>query len=109
MSGRDGRDDPAVQTVHIERLVLEGIRLPHYARPSLVAALQEELGRLLAPGEGGLAPGLMAGASLRHLVTPSPAIDASAPPPDLGRQIARAVYAGIGGAPAAPDSQGGEA
>jgi hypothetical protein len=80
--------------VHIDRLVLNGIDLPRRARPAFTAALQQELGHLLA--EGGLSPELQGGIALPRIAAPAVAFGPAASPSDMGRQIARAVYAQIG-------------
>ena len=85
--------------VHIERLILEGVALPHGGPALMQAALETELARLLA--EGGLSPLLTSGGVLRSLpageirlggVSPS----AGPEPARLGQQIAQSVYRGIG-------------
>ena len=81
-------------TVHIERLVLDGIPVPQRHRPLVQAAMEEELARLLAAD--GLAVGLqqshvqqrVQGGVLEVKDTDEPAL--------LGRNIAIAVYKGIG-------------
>ena len=94
-------------TIHvsIERLILDGIPLAPHARPALVAALEAELGLLLA--EGGLAPEMHTGSALPRVTAPPIALEPSTPAAELGRQVARAVYAGIGEA-GQPGRQGGE-
>lgn len=86
----------------IERLILDGVPLAPHARPALVAALEAELGLLLA--EGGLAAEMRAGVSLPRVTAPPIALEPATPAAELGRQVARAVYAGIGDA----GRQGGE-
>ena len=81
--------------VHIDRLVLEGIDLPAGQRPLLAGALAAELGRLLA--EGGLDRGLSGGGAWRSV--PGGTIELGGPaaePGGLARQIAGAVYGGLG-------------
>lgn len=80
--------------VHIERLVLDGIAVPYGARPGLQAAVEAELGRLLA--EGGLAAGLAQGGALPGLAGGSIQLGPGNPPDLLGRQIAQAAYSAIG-------------
>ncbi|HEX5870551.1 MAG TPA: hypothetical protein VFY65_09055 [Longimicrobium sp.] len=90
--------DPAAPAprirVHIGRLVLDGIDLGPADRPLVRAALEAELVRLL--GEGGIAPDYAAGGATPRLRAPA-VVDASADAASLGRQIANAVYGGIGG------------
>jgi hypothetical protein len=80
--------------VHVERLILDGIALPYGQRPQLQAALEAELGRLLA--EGGLATGLADGTMVPGLAGGNIQLAQDNEPGALGRQIARAVYGGIG-------------
>jgi hypothetical protein len=84
-------------TLHIERVVIDGVALTGAQARQLRAALEGELARLLRQDgsarlghAGGAVPGLTA-----------PAIQISAPlrPLDLGREIARSVYASFGKAP----------
>ncbi len=80
-------------TLHIERLILDGLDVRPGDRPRLQAAVEAELSRLL--GEGGIAPGLAEGGAV-------PALrggNVQAGGGDsvrLGTQIAQAVYGGIG-------------
>ncbi|HEX6372417.1 MAG TPA: hypothetical protein VF006_26085 [Longimicrobium sp.] len=80
--------------VHIGRLVLDGIDLGPADRPLVRAALEAELVRLL--GEGGIGPDYASGGAAPRLRAPA-VVDAAADPASLGRQIANAVYGGIGG------------
>jgi hypothetical protein len=78
--------------VTIDRLVLEGVTLAPGGREALGAALEAELGRLLAVG--GLAEAWQAGAAVPRL-TAGP-VSLAGSPADLGAGIARAVYDGLG-------------
>ena len=78
--------------VRIDRLVLEDVTLPLGGRTALGAALEAELGRLLA--EGGLAKAWQAGAAVPRLAA-RPVLLASSPA-KLGTGIARTVYGGLG-------------
>jgi hypothetical protein len=82
-------------TLHIDRLVLDGIDVSAADRPRLAAAVEQELGRLFAAG-GGVHPALAGGTSVPSVqAPPMPA----APPGNaaaLGTNIARAVHGGIG-------------
>lgn len=80
--------------LHIDRLVLEGIDLDHAQRPLLQAALEAELGRLLA--QGGVGPGLAAGGAVPAIKAGGFETSGESNPVQLGRQIAGAVYGGIG-------------
>ena len=80
--------------VHIERLILEGIDVSHRERPFLQAAVEGELARLLeADGAG---TGLMAGGAVRSISGGDIQLTGRNDPTDLGQQIARSVYGGIG-------------
>jgi hypothetical protein len=81
--------------LHIERLVLDGASIGHADRARLVSAVEAELGRLLATR--GLPDAAAAGWA-------TPAVDGGsiAPPANartFGRDVARAVYRGLGGEP----------
>ncbi len=80
--------------VYIERLVLDGIDVPHRQRPLLQAAVEAELARLLAAG--GVASGLREGGALPRLQGGAIQLAEGRDPARLGQQIARAVYGGIG-------------
>lgn len=82
-------------TLNIERLVLEGVELSPHQRPLLQAAVEAELARLLTAHD--LAASLQSDGSLARL--PGTAIQLTHPavPDHLGRQIAQAIYASLGG------------
>jgi hypothetical protein len=80
--------------VYIERLVLDGIDVPHRQRPLLQATVETELARLLAAG--GVAPGLREGGALPRVQGGAIQLAEGRDPTHLGKQIARAVYGGIG-------------
>ncbi|HVT57260.1 MAG TPA: hypothetical protein VHR45_02580 [Thermoanaerobaculia bacterium] len=80
--------------LHIERLVLDGIAVEPGHWPVLLAALEGELGRLLA--RGGVGPGLAAGGAVPSLKAGGFQIGGEGNPRQLGKQIAGAVYGGIG-------------
>jgi hypothetical protein len=81
-------------TVHIDRMVLDGIDIPPAQRPLLQAAVEGELARMLAVG--GLSNDLASGGARPRvpggLIQWEKGNDAS----HLGTQIARSVYGGIG-------------
>jgi hypothetical protein len=79
--------------LQIERLVLEGVALPPGGERALRAALEAELTRLLTAG--GVAPGLRSGGAVPSIAVPSISVDGD--PARLGRSVAQAVYAGMGG------------
>lgn len=81
-------------TVHIERLILDGIAIPQRHRPLVQAALEEELARLLATS--GLATGLQQSGTQQHVPAGVLEVKDTDEPSVLGRNIARAVYRGIG-------------
>jgi hypothetical protein len=80
-------------SVHIERLVLDGVAVAPGQQPRLQAALQAELSRLLA--EGGLSPGLLAGGAVPAVSGESLQLTGGGDPEALGRQIARALHGGL--------------
>jgi hypothetical protein len=80
--------------VHVERLVLDGLAVAPGERPALQAAVEAELARLLA--EGGLASHLQAGGAQPYARGGMVRAAQGGDPAALGRQIARAVYGGIG-------------
>ena len=80
--------------VHIGRLALDGIDVPHGQRPLLQAAVETELARLLAAG--GLSAGLMAGGAMPWLRAGGIQLRGGESPAHLGTGIAQAVYEGIG-------------
>ena len=79
--------------VHIERLVLDGLPVTRSQGPQVQAAVEAELSRLMS--EGGLAPELASGGAV-----PSVRADGiksiGGSPAQIGRQIAKAVYGGVG-------------
>ncbi len=81
-------------TLHIERLVLDGINVEPAQRSHLQAAVEAELGRLLA--EGGVGADLAGGGAVPSVKAEGFQIGGEGNPVQLGRQIARSVYGGIG-------------
>jgi len=81
--------------VSIERLILNGLSLPHSQRPLVQTAVEAELARLLAAD--GLASHLQSGGVLPHLKGGNIQLTYHSDPNMLGQQIAQAVYSGIGG------------
>jgi hypothetical protein len=79
--------------LHIDRLVLDGLDVPHGARAALRVALERELGERIALG--GLAPAFAAGTAIPSLEAPQ--MQTARNPAQLGTAIAQAVYGGIGG------------
>ena len=80
--------------IHIERLVLDGVGISPSQRPLVKAAVEAELGRLLA--DGGLAPDLLAGGAVPRVQGSTIKLQPESNPSQLGQQIAQAVYGGIG-------------
>jgi hypothetical protein len=81
--------------VSIERLILDGLSLSHSQRPLVQASVEAELARLLAAD--GLASHLQSGGALPHLKGGNIQLTHHSDPNTFGRQIAQAVYSGIGG------------
>jgi hypothetical protein len=79
--------------LHIERLVLDGIDIEPAHRPVLQAALEAELGRLLA--QGGVGASLAGGGAVPALRAGGFTMSGTRNSRQLGRQIARAVYGGL--------------
>ena len=80
--------------LHIERLVLDGIDVPHHERPALQAGVTAELSRLLT--EGGLQPGLTAGGAMAFARGNDLQMATGGDPDQMGKQIAQSIYSGIG-------------
>jgi hypothetical protein len=80
--------------LNIERLVIDGLPLGSAGADALRAAVEGELSRLL--GEGGLAGGLQTGGALPVLRGGAVRAGDPSDPGRLGRQIAGAIYEGIG-------------
>ena len=81
-------------SLHIERLVLDGVDVGPGQRHLLQAAVKSELTRLLS--EGGLASQLTSGVATPRIVGAAIQLSGGNGPTELGRQIAGAVYGGIG-------------
>ena len=79
--------------LHIERLFLDGVDIGSGQSDLLQASVTNELTRLFSGG--GLASNLVGGASLNRVVTNSNQLR-DEKPLELGQQIARSVYRGIG-------------
>lgn len=80
--------------VNIERIVLDGIDVPRSQRPLLRATVGAELSRLLA--STGLASVLMTKEAIPQVPTGTIQLTGNSDPSRLGKQIAQAVYGGIG-------------
>lgn len=79
--------------MEIERLILDGIDIPAGQRPRLQAAVEAELARLLSTG--GLNSVLTSGEHLSSLRVQTLNYSGNNPV-QLGQQIARSLYSGLG-------------
>ena len=79
--------------IQIDRLVVDGMDLPHSQRPLMQAAFERELALLI--GRDGLNNELSSGVALPSLHTPSIQIGSRNNPDAFGQQVAQAVYRGI--------------
>ena len=84
---------PRAVELHVGSLVLEGFRPQD--RHRIGAALQRELGRLLA--EHGVPAGLGAGGAVPALRAPAADLPANASPSLVGARLARSVYGALRG------------
>jgi hypothetical protein len=80
--------------LHIEQLTLDGLAITNHDRPALQAAIEAELGTLLT--NGGLGPALQEGGAVPSMPGGSIQLSAESGSAAMGRQIAQAVYEGIG-------------
>jgi len=80
--------------LHIERLILDGLPITRGQSPLVQAEVETELARLLT--ERGLASSLQSGGAMPSLRAGSIQVETESNPTQLGRQIAQAVYGGIG-------------
>lgn len=80
--------------VHIDRLILDGLPVTHSQGPSVQAAVEVELARLLAAE--GPNPALLSGGALPSVRAGNIEVTSENSPLQLGQQIAQAVYQGIG-------------
>jgi hypothetical protein len=81
-------------SIHIERLVLDGIDIARRERPLLQSAVEAELARLIAAG--GLSPDLISGGAMPSVNAGDLQMTGDNNPTQLGHQIAQSVYGGIG-------------
>jgi hypothetical protein len=79
-------------TVHIERLVLDGVPVAPADRPVLQAALESELGRLLRTGR---LPADLSSAAVPGVAGGDVRLAASDTAARTGRRIAGSVHAGL--------------
>lgn len=80
--------------VHVERLVLDGLPVTGAQGAKVQDAVAKELTRLL--GAGGLSHEFRAGGAVPEVRTHGFEVARENHPIGIGRQIARAVYGGIG-------------
>jgi hypothetical protein len=80
--------------LHIEHLVLDGLPIARHHGPSVQAAIEAELGRLL--GKGGIAHPLAHGAALPRANGRPIRVARETGAAGLGNQIAASIYSGIG-------------
>jgi hypothetical protein len=78
---------------HIDRLIFDGISLPHSQRTLLQAAVEAELSRLLTAG--GLGSEWQSGGAVPSVSAPAIQLSPGGNPTQWGQQIAHAVYRGI--------------
>jgi hypothetical protein len=81
-------------SVHIERLILEGLPVSRIQGGQVQASLKRELGRLLATR--GLAHELRGGMALPSVSAAGIEFPPESHPAGLGRQVARVVHGAIG-------------
>ncbi len=81
-------------SVHIERLILEGLPVTALQRLLVQRAVQRELTRLLSLG--GVSHELRGGIAVPYVRGDAVQISKQTAPAELGRGIARAIYGGIG-------------
>ncbi|HWW61531.1 MAG TPA: hypothetical protein VN181_09200 [Thermoanaerobaculia bacterium] len=80
--------------LHIDRLVLDGIALAHRDRAIFVAAIEAELGQLVAAR--GIAPALTNGVALPSVAAPDVTLAPGAKPSQMGTAVAASIYRGVG-------------
>ncbi len=80
--------------LNIERLVLEGFQLRPGEHLAVRASAERELSRLLS--EGGISHELLSGGAVPRLSASDIRVAGDADAGAIGRQIAQAVYGGIG-------------
>ncbi|MBD2773378.1 hypothetical protein [Iningainema tapete] len=80
--------------IHIEKLILHDLPIPHSQRPLLQAAVEAELARLVT--NDGLATSLLAGGAVPKILASNIQLTQDSNSTLLGQQIAQAVYGGLG-------------
>jgi len=80
-------------SIHIERLILDGLPVDRSDGPAVKAAVAEELKRLLAGGY--LGQELLCGGSFSSVKANDIYIAGKIHPQTIGEQVARAIYGGL--------------
>ena len=80
--------------LHIERLILDGLPIAHHQGSIVKVAVEAELTCLLAAN--GLNPDFQSGGAVPSVKADGIQMTNDSRPADLGNQIAKAVYGGIG-------------
>jgi hypothetical protein len=80
--------------VYIEQLILEGLPVDRIQAPRIQIAVEAELMRLLL--DGGLSADLQAGGALPGIRVDAIQLPTGNNPTQIGTQIARSIYSGIG-------------
>ena len=88
------RDTESNIHVYIERLILDGLPTDRIHAPHIQVAVEAELKRLLV--ENGLAPSLQSGMAVPNVHANAIQISRDSKPTQMGTQIARSIYSGIG-------------
>ncbi len=81
-------------SLHIERLVLDGLPIGKGQGTFIKAAVEAELRRML--GANGLNPDFQSGGAVPSVKAEGIQLKNDSSPAHFGRQIAQAVYGGIG-------------
>lgn len=82
-------------SLHIDRLVLDGLPLAPGQAPLVQAAVEAELARLFA--ERGIGSGWREGGALPYARGAAIQMTPGGAPAQLGARIAQSIYGGIGG------------
>ena len=83
--------------VHIERLILDGLPIGPSGGSRVQAAVEAELARLLT--EGNIAQAWPSGGAVPTVPAAPIQLPVGARPAEIGGQVARSVYGGIGRKP----------
>lgn len=80
--------------LHIERLILDGLPIERRDAPLVQATVEAEIARLILTE--GVAPSLLSGGAIYAQPASSISVTSETTPAELGAQIARSVYGGLG-------------